>query len=76
MCYGLAKRLPLPTARGSARGVIKDLRMRYHCDVDLSMVPLREQTASVCQIYSSLYSLRLNKAGAKYIEKVSPGWQL
>ena len=82
MCYGLAKRLPLPTARGSARGVIKDLRMRYHCDIDLctmidsSMVPLREQTASVCQIYSSLYSLRLNKAGAKYIEKVSPGWQL
>ena len=37
------------------------------------MIPLREQTASVCQIYSSLYSLRLNKAGAKCVEKVYLG---
>ena len=34
MCYGLARRLPPPTARG----VVEDLRMRYHCDVDLCTI--------------------------------------
>lgn len=34
MCYGLARRLPLSTARG----VIEDLRMRYYCDVDLCTI--------------------------------------
>ena len=64
MCYGLARRLPLPTARG----VIEDLRMRYYCDVDLCTIFERTELTGKDKLVHGPFT-RTNSVGVSDIQQ-------